>query len=524
MPMLREEYACVVTAQALLARLKTTKTLLLWMVTLGLCIFYACSVSAQSRDTQTRVATIIFAADMPIIGDQNEGYPKLATTLASYRQSNNPTFFLFGGNSLGPSPMSTYDSGSHIVDLLNSLEPDAMGVTKREYSYFEEQLSLRAYEAVFPMVASNIYDPLNGSIQDGLVKSVLISRGKIKLGVLAVVNPAAKDQYLLERVTITNIESTLREQSSALRQKGADIVAVMHGNIFPEIEKLIVEGVIDVSLVKDRYSSVKPSLASPYDSRAVFLTEPGEIAVVNVSIEALKESEISWQRQSFIDLAQQPRVASLRDDYLNRLNRLMDLPLAKIESPFSTFREDVRTSESAFGNLVTDAMIDLTQSEVALINSGIIRGNRNYRAGEIFTRKNLATELPFRSGLVVLNISGYHLLNAIEKALNEYEFGKGKFPQVAGMKVRFDSTKAPGNRVISVTIDQALLDVNQNYKLATTDYLFNGGDGYTDFQNASLEEQYSEQKLTIAKVLSYKLSRDKIINISTQQRMVNEHE
>lgn len=478
-------------------------------------------IPAQSALGQQKQAKLIFAADMPIISDNSQGtYPKLGTALYLHRQSNIPTFFLFGGNSLGPSPMSTYDSGSHIVDLLNSLEPDAMGVTKREYSYYEEQLSLRAYEAGFPMIASNLYDPLNQAMQDGLVKSVLLDRGGIKLGILAVIDPAAKKQYLLQRIEILDVEESLRKESKKLRQQGADIIAVMHGKIFPEIEELIVEGIIDLSLVKDRYSTARPTLSSPFDAQAVFLTEPGDIAVVNMAVSE-NTKHISWQKESILSLQEEPNIAELRDDYAKRLNRLMNLPLAKVETPFNTLRNEVRSNESAFGNLITDAMVELTQSDIALINSGIIRGDRYYQTGEAFTRKSLATELPFRSGLIVVEIDGASLLQAIEDSLDEYHLNKGKFPQVANMQITFDSQRPVNERLVSITIDGKPISPKKTYKLATTDYLHDGGDGYVSFTNMPVIAKYSEPLVTIAEVVRYKLSREKIINSIEQQRIVN---
>ena len=32
-----------------------------------------------------------------------------------------------------------------------------MGIAKREFSFFEDELSLRSYEASFPVVASNLF-------------------------------------------------------------------------------------------------------------------------------------------------------------------------------------------------------------------------------------------------------------------------------------------------------------------------------------------------------------------------------
>ncbi|MDY5678679.1 MAG: 5'-nucleotidase, partial [Candidatus Methanomethylophilaceae archaeon] len=55
----------------------------------------------------------------------------------------------------------------------------------------------------------------------------------------------------------------------------------------------------------------------------------------------------------------------------------------------------------------------------------------------------------------------------------------GRFPQISGMKVVYDSSADPGSRVISVTIDGSPLDPNGSYTLASIGYVLDGGDGYT---------------------------------------------
>jgi 5'-nucleotidase/UDP-sugar diphosphatase len=89
--------------------------------------------------------SIIFAAEMRDITDPVAGrYAELKTLVQSQRNHTPKTFLLFGGGSIGPSALSNLDRGAHIIDILNSVEPDAMGVSKREFTFSEDNLSLRA--------------------------------------------------------------------------------------------------------------------------------------------------------------------------------------------------------------------------------------------------------------------------------------------------------------------------------------------------------------------------------------------
>jgi 2',3'-cyclic-nucleotide 2'-phosphodiesterase (5'-nucleotidase family) len=62
----------------------------------------------------------------------------------------------------------------------------------------------------------------------------------------------------------------------------------------------------------------------------------------------------------------------------------------------------------------------------------------------------------------------------------------GTFLQVSGIKYQFDASKPAGKRLVSITMDGKPLDKNQYYKVATNDYLYNGGDNYEEFFDAKL--------------------------------------
>ena len=46
-----------------------------------------------------------------------------------------------------------------MIDLLNALHPDAVAAAKKEFTHREDELTLRAFEASFPIISANTYDP-----------------------------------------------------------------------------------------------------------------------------------------------------------------------------------------------------------------------------------------------------------------------------------------------------------------------------------------------------------------------------
>jgi 2',3'-cyclic-nucleotide 2'-phosphodiesterase (5'-nucleotidase family) len=144
----------------------------------------------------------------------------------------------------------------------------------------------------------------------------------------------------------------------------------------------------------------------------------------------------------------------------------------------------VRTREAAIGNLIADAMRDKTGAAAAIMNGGGIRGGKVYAPGTPITRRDILAELPFRNRVVTIDIKGRALRDGLENGLSRVENAAGRFPQVSGMTITYDPRRPPGRRIVSIRIGGKPLDPNKTYRIATNDFLANGGDGYTGFAGA----------------------------------------
>ena len=181
-----------------------------------------------STACQSKQLTVLYAAELPLIINPPHGsYANLATLVKQTRDTQQPSLFLFGGGSLAPSMLSSFDRGAHIIDILNTIEPDAMGVAKREFSYFEDELSLRAYEAAFPLVLSNVTDPLTRRELEGTWQDIILERAGVRVGILTVIASGSSEEYLMHRLQINSPYDTIVSRANALRERGAELVVLM---------------------------------------------------------------------------------------------------------------------------------------------------------------------------------------------------------------------------------------------------------------------------------------------------------
>ncbi|WP_438862551.1 bifunctional metallophosphatase/5'-nucleotidase [Neptunicella sp.] len=499
-----------------------SKRLLNYLLHSILCCTFLVSLSSLAA---TEKATIVFTGNMPEISVPNiGGYAELGTLLKQARQHNSDTFFLFSGASLGPSGLSTLDKGSHIIDLLNTLEPDAMAVSKREFSYFEDELSLRAFEAAFPLVASNIFDPLTKGNLDGLVGSAIIDKNNYRLGILSVVDISVIEEYAVKRLQIIDPEKAIRQQASLLRQQGADIVVLIYSVDFPGVKQLLNQKIVDLILHKDNYVNAETNSPATTLPNEVFITEPGVAAVVNLTWQSNKHESltIQWQKHYLKDYPQEPQITEQISGYTGRLNRLLAEPIGQSQIPIDTRRLQIRTAENAFANYIVDSIKQYSGADIAVLNSGAIRGEKRFPANYVLTRKDISDVLPYRSSVVMLDVSGQQILDALENGLSIVEQVKGRYLQVSGVKIVYNSANKPGHRVIKVQINNQPLVTNKQYTLATTDYVAAGGDGYSMLSSSHKILQSNQAARSLSDIVINQIVQDKIISPVIESRLVDQ--
>ena len=102
-----------------------------------------------------------------------------------------------------------------------------------------------------------------------------------------------------------------------------------------------------------------------------------------------------------------------------------------------------------------------------------------------------------------LEISGADLRAALEEGVSLVEDVAGRFPQVSGLRFVFDARRPRGSRVLEVSIGGTPPDPAATYKLATSEYVMAGGDGYASLTKDRPIVDASGASLMAAVVIDY---------------------
>jgi 2',3'-cyclic-nucleotide 2'-phosphodiesterase (5'-nucleotidase family) len=285
------------------------------------------------------------------------------------------------------------------------------------------------------------------------------------------------------------------QQAVSLKSEGADIVILTADFDVAMYDEMFSSGAFDLIIQAsfEEFTSRKVDKAfyvrSVSDGRKILditlsMGKDGDSYRID-GVETIKPDLSQYQPD--------PVVASAISLHLSPLKALLNTPIGVVGENLTTDRNQVRSLENAFANMLADSLRQRVGADAALVNGGSVRGDRSYKAGYKLTRRDMQTELPFRNTIALLEVSGQQIWDAIEYAIpcrNDFD---GCFPQVSNLTIKYSM---PQNRLISVNIAGEPLDKTKLYKLATTDYLAAGGDGYDMFVSARKLDILGEGQLT----------------------------
>lgn len=460
----------------------------------GLAALVAVSPPAAAA---TRLATLTFLHfnDVYRHGPAGEfgGLAHLATLLAQERAAApGPVFQTFGGDILSPSITSSVTQGAHMIDLLNALGTQVAVLGNHEFDFGSDVAAARIRQSRFPWLGANVLGA-DGAPFGGTVATTTLQADGITVGFVGVLTrDTARLAPHADGVSFTDEEAAVREGAAALRRNGADIVvALTHQDMAADIRMALSVPGIDLVLGGHDHEPAElqnlpgvPVLKAASDARWLAVAELRIVRADPSTGAPARVRGVGWRLVPNMDLEPSPTIQPIITAIDAQTDHILGQPLGRLGAPLDSRTGVVRRGEAAMGNLVADALRAYFKADIALINGGGLRGDRLYAAGLVLTRRDLVGEMPFGNVVEELEVSGDTLMAALEYGLSGLDENAGRFPQVSGLRFVFDPSATPGYRLGPVTVGAELLDRSRTYKLATTDYLAAGGDGYDMLKSA----------------------------------------
>jgi 5'-nucleotidase / UDP-sugar diphosphatase len=411
------------------------------------------------------------------------GLARLNAVARAEKAANPNTLYLFDGDMLSPSLLSGLDKGENMIALSNIVPFDLAVPGNHEYDFGPENFAAMAKKSNYPWAAINITTE-DGKPPQGLGGVMTKEFQGVKLTLIPVAQDTSPEVASTGTLRFANTSTSAIFAAKEARKAGADIVVGVVQAPFSQDMEMVQSKAFDVILSGDDHE-----LGMRYNGVTAYVetsTEANYLVPIDLNV-TVEEKDgkrtVKWEPAfRFIDTANvtpDPETQTKVDEFQKMLDSELNVVIGKTEGPLDSRRNIIRTQEAAIGNLIADAMKEAVGGDVAITNGGGIRADKEYAAGSDITRRDVLSELPFGNVTVLTEVTGQQIWDALENGFSKIEDGAGRFPQVSGLKVVADKSKSAGSRVVSVEANGKPLDKAATYKLATNDYMLEGGDGFT---------------------------------------------
>jgi len=409
------------------------------------------------------------------------GLARVATLKHQLARSGRTPFVVLAGDFLSPSVASSVFKGEQMVAALNAAGLDLATLGNHEFDFGDDVLLQRMREAKWQWVISNVVDTRTRRPVGGAAPYFMKTFGTLRVGFIGLVlttSEIARDR--LKHTRLLDPIAAAAKYIPALKAEGASIIVAVTHLAFDD-DRRLAQRFPQIDLVIGGHEH----FAIATTENRTFISKAGSdarwVARIDVNRRGPQLAERFYELIPITSaFPEEPRTAEVVASYETRLGAELDAVIAVARVPLEAETLRLRTSETNLGDLFADALRAESGAEVALVNSGGIRGDRVYDAGPL-TRRALLAMHPFGNVVCEISVSGRVLLQALNSGVSKLPAAAGQFPQVSGLTMIVDRNAPPTDRVRDVKVNGQPLDAGKTYTLALPDFVLKGGDNYTMF-------------------------------------------
>jgi 5'-nucleotidase / UDP-sugar diphosphatase len=406
-------------------------------------------------------------------------------------------------------PIGTVSKGTNIVQYMNMIDYDLSVVGNHEYDIGEENLIETLKEAEFPFLSCNIYRKGTNDLVEYVQPYLMIEKLGVKVGIIGVTTTDTDMMSFpenIKNVEFRSAKDALLEYVPIVKDLGADIVIVV-GHIGlpydpePAYESRYLKE--DSQDTEERYWGFDAmELAHEVPGIDVFFgghmhkgfAEPWEDPITHTLVMqgwayGSSVGHISLEIDRETRSLSGYNLPALREGLLVTLFEEEFIPDTEIADKIQVMQDiaeegmdeyigdaEIYLSKSGIGaqnlvgNLICEAMLEMTDADFSFLNLGGIRGE--IKQGPI-TYRDVFNVMPFDNQIVSFVADGEFLKNIIEMRVSSSRHGL----RVAGVNVVFSKKRENYDRITSLYIGGEPWQKDKIYKITTTDFLMQGNAG-----------------------------------------------
>jgi len=418
-----------------------------------------------------------------------------------------PTYnklLLDAGDVLSGQAFANIHKGELVGRMLSAMRYDAIAAGNHDFDFgWERLLSLRDVHSL-PFLAANVRENLDN--RRILLSFVVRNFPNLKVGIFGLSSPSTAtntDPRNVTNLTFESPEETIKTAGEMVRRlkevEEADIViALTHLGNEPYSKPsslTLAREVPGIDLIVDGHCH--SSLTEGLKAGGTTIASAGEYLENLGRIEVFRSGDGGFEFKAGLLPASEseyitpkPELSSALEVLREDMNSELEVVTARSPINLDGERERIRSGSTNMGRIVCAALMNATEADAAIINSGSIRSSIS--EGDI-TKGTLLSVMPYGNYTYTVEMTGADILETLNIGLSRP--GSGAFPQFYGLSVkarRGEAATPDDTTEILIVEDVAIggkpLDPDASYKIAINDFMYHGGDGYTQFAKYPFNE------------------------------------
>jgi len=472
---------------------------------------------------------ILFTNDIHCGIMDNIGYDGLSLYKKELKEKYKTVLIVDTGDAIQGGAIGILSKGEDIVNIMNLIHYDIAILGNHEFDYGIDQIKYISQKLNNSYICSNCCYRENKTSIFPPYKIIKIN-SNISIGFIGVDTPQTfsktflhssidKDGKPIYDFLIRNngqeLYDTLQKYIIEVRTQGVNYVILLAhlGNNGDSLTKYTTENLVSnlegLDLVLDGHTHLAYNILSkdkkgkliPIIQGGSKFSNIGKITIKNngtIISELISEipEPINKNKAQYIKRGNKMRwvdseMTKILKDIIYQYHDNLNRKIGYLN--FDMLINNSRGEECPLCNLITDAIKEVGNADCSIINAGNFRNN--LMKGDI-TYNDVLDILPFLDKIIIKEIKGRDLLDALEFGVSNLPNRSQRFPHVSGIvfdvntkiesSVEVDDNEmfagVKGQRRVSdVMINGEKLYEEQTYKIALNDFVSNGGDGYSMF-------------------------------------------
>lgn len=352
-------------------------------------------------------------------------------------------------------------------------------------------------DANYKMLASNIEIDKKSPIYGKIQKSMIIEKDGEKFGLVGIAPPdmlkRVKMNNTLKDIQVKDKDETIKivqEEVEKLKQQGINkIVVLSHQGLKNDVRLANETSGIDIIFsahTHDLLNGIKEgeNLFYSKSGEPTIITQAGKdgenVGILNVDFD--EKGVIKKAQNNVIQTRKYNRPLFVKDSVESILGK--PEVIGRVKSAVAP-PENRLIENNPHGNLIVDAMRSELNTDIAILNTGNIRGS--FTEGVIDTRL-ISDITPFEDKMMVLNLSEKQIVDALKVGCKSIPKTSNKpgILLVSGLKYKTNkqgelldvSFVDKNNQLHKIDINNP--NPNKKYTVAADDFFATGGDGYLE--------------------------------------------